>query len=224
MAKNFKAGYPSKVIWRMVRKNEDIQDRLMPSIDTCFTDPNNDDIINVTYLKTKRMSVGDVIKELEQIPDKTLPVTLPFSHEHNKPVGQILNYQGTVTPLPLMYSTAAVKMTKAEYDQYVIDRCALADICESKAIQCIEKAVNLVTTYEGEYELPMTIHVASNRFGFGGIPLTQPSIDAIKRFVQEAMDDGPDINVLKVEIDDMFTAYAKRWGFNMVFKITISEK
>lgn len=224
MAKNFQAGYPSKVIWRMARKNEDIQDRLMPSIDTCFTDPNNDNIINVTYLKIKRMSVGDVIKELKKIPDKTLPVTLPLNRKHNKPVGQIVSYQGTVTPLSSNYSTAAVKMTKAEYDQYVIDRCALADICESKAIQCIETNVNRVTSYEGEYELPMTIHVTTKHFGFGGIPLTQPSIDAIKRFVQEAMDDGPDTNTLKVTIDDMFTAYARRWGFNMVFKVTISEK
>lgn len=224
MAKNFEAGYPSKVIWKMVRKNKDIEDRVMPLIDTYVTDPNNNDLVNITYLKINRMNVGDVIKELEQIPDKTLPVMLPINHEPNEPVGRIHNFRCCVTPMSSMESTDTVKMTKAEYEQYVIDRCALADIYESKAIQCIEKIVNQVTSYEDDYGLPMTIYVTTKQFGFGGIPLTQPAINAIKRFVQEAMDDGPDTNGFKVTIDDMFTTYTKGWRFNMVFKITISEK
>jgi hypothetical protein len=164
-----------------------------------------------------------MIDELKKINDQTLPTELGVGGDTVKPIGCIKICNGAVRPMTDT-ELCPMKMTKAEYRQYEIDRHALVHIYHSKAIQRIEKTVNWVTFCEDDYELPITTYVVSKSFGYDKTSLTQQAIDTIKHFVQEAMDDGPDINVLKVTIDDMFIAHAKGWTMKMIFKITISKK
>lgn len=225
MIRDFKAGYPSKVNFRMFLGNKLLQNRMMPNLASEYEDDESvpdDRVIEVYFIKEKAMNVAELIDELKKIEDQTLPTQLGVGY-NLAPIGCIRICDGNVRPMSdrEMYP---VKMTKAEYRQLVSDKYALEYIYDSKAIQRIEKTVNWLTSWENEHELPMTTYVVSKSFVCNKVSLTQQTIDAIKQFVQEAMDDGPDTNKLKVTIDDMIIAYGKGYCINMVFKITISEK